>query len=462
MLHCIKKGDILTWGQGEAMDHKLEGGNPDVEVARIAQTRPGLRHSSRIKPEPKPRQHGTGSIIKRAGLNNWYIAYYREGRQHFINTKFPNTPENYDAAKAMLERELAKRTLDIRSEALGLKKITYRDLKQHLLEQYEKDGVASLYTKADGTKTVMGLNWLDGYFDNLTLAEMLERLPDYPKYVQNRDDVKEAWKDRVQKEVALLLRTENLPKKVAQDVAKTRADKARDASINRSLSTLRSMYSRYSKSYPKKVGRGDIPWMPRIQDADNVRQGFVSPETYKAILDKMPVNLRPLVEFLHFTGMRSGAAMKLTWGMVDKDYSEILVPAGLMKNREPLTIALDEGLTKTIKESRPKGFVHAHSLLFDSTNFRRVWNEVAASLGLGVLDKESKRYHGLHPHDFRRTAARNLIRAGKSETVAMGVTGHKTNSMFKRYNITAPDEKRDALTAARAYVKNEIEAANGK
>ena len=58
-------------------------------------------------------------------------------------------------------------------------------------------------------------------------------------------------------------------------------------------------------------------------------------------------------------------------------------------------------------------------------------------------------------HDFRRTAARNFTRAQVSESVAMAITGHKTNSMFRRYNITNMDDKRNAFIAAEEHLESQ-------
>ena len=79
-----------------------------------------------------------------------------------------------------------------------------------------------------------------------------------------------------------------------------------------------------------------------------------------------------------------------------------------------------------------------------------LWRKACERVGLGemVNDEKKKRlvWVGRIPRSFRRTAVRNMVRAGVTEKVAMSISGHKTRSVFDRYNIV---NERDLDQAAR-------------
>jgi integrase len=72
--------------------------------------------------------------------------------------------------------------------------------------------------------------------------------------------------------------------------------------------------------------------------------------------------------------------------------------------------------------------------------FKKQWKKAVKAAGLS----------GKLFHDFRRTAARNMTAKGVPEQVAMTVTGHVTNSMFRRYSIVTLEDQREALRKVQA------------
>jgi hypothetical protein len=64
---------------------------------------------------------------------------------------------------------------------------------------------------------------------------------------------------------------------------------------------------------------------------------------------------------------------------------------------------------------------------------------------LGKFDKTLRHYLGLKPHGFRRSAARNLIKAGVDRRTAMKITGRRTEHIFERSNIKTTDDVKKAL-----------------
>jgi len=142
----------------------------------------------------------------------------------------------------------------------------------------------------------------------------------------------------------------------------------------------------------------------------------------------------------------------LAWADVDMLGRVLLLPDS--KNGEGRTLALEGELWEIISRQwsmreYPKrdGTIGVSALVFHRQgrpvgDFRKSWQPA----------REAAEADGKLFHDFRRTAGRNMIRAGVSETVAMKITGHKTRSMFDRYNITSENDIRDAMRKTQNYL----------
>jgi integrase len=136
------------------------------------------------------------------------------------------------------------------------------------------------------------------------------------------------------------------------------------------------------------------------------------------------------------------------------DEEIIEIPAGVTKNGEPIVLPILPELLSMLKKMFRKD-----GAAFVTKNFRKSFNAACVAVGLGKkTGPKVWQYEGLTPHDLRRSAVRNSVRAGNSEAVAMAINGHRTVSVFRRYNITSPEDikkagKRTAVYNAKAASK---------
>jgi integrase len=213
---------------------------------------------------------------------------------------------------------------------------------------------------------------------------------------------------------------------------------AANATINRELAALKRMFRLGLQSTPPKVLR--VPRIPRLRE-DNVRTGFLEDGQFAKLVEYCPeLWFRAMVEVGKTYGWRVSEVKKMRVNQLDLLQRTIRLEPGTTKNREGREVTMTDAVYALLREcthgKAPDGFVFTRSNGKCVRNFRKLWANACKVAGCP----------GLLFHDLRRTAARNLRRAGVAEGLIMKIGGWKTRSVFERYNIITQADIKDAMT----------------
>lgn len=248
-------------------------------------------------------------------------------------------------------------------------------------------------------------------------------------------------------------------------IQRRRKEGAADSTIDNALQLLTSAF-RLAKLTPP-----DCPHLTK----DNARTGFFSRDELDRVCARLPEDLRDFCLFGFLTGWRKTAIATLEWS--DVRDGNVYLRGMHGKNGKPYFVPVVGELTAVIERRKVSRKVTASPLVLSArvfhrdgkpvNEFRKSWDSacIAASLGIMVClkcgsegterrcpkCKKLRKYRGRIFHDLRRSAARNLICSGVTRNVAMRITGHLTESMFERYNITSEEDLRDAMRNVGKY-----------
>jgi integrase len=216
-----------------------------------------------------------------------------------------------------------------------------------------------------------------------------------------------------------------------------------NGTINFELAILRRAFNIQVRA--RKLSRDHVPVM-RMLKTSKPRQGFLKPAEFESLHAHLPEHLRDPIRFLFLSGWRKMEMVTLEWRDVDLPAAMVRLRAEQSKNDEARALPLTGELLAIIERAHearslacPRVFQHNGAPL---GSFRKRWASACKAAGFG----------GLLVHDLRRSAVRNLVDSGLPDGVAMLITGHKTRSVFDRYNIRDEADVKAAMAKAVEWV----------
>ena len=214
------------------------------------------------------------------------------------------------------------------------------------------------------------------------------------------------------------------------------------ATVNRETSALSRMLQ-----LAVRGGRlSQRPVFPERLEERGPRQGFFEHREYLAVRWHLPPAYQDVLDFAYYSGWRKREILELQWREVDAVGRVVRLSPERSKTRVGRVLPIVAPIAAVLARRRAQR-QGEDPLVFrrDAVTvraWRTAWPEACRRAGVP----------GRLLHDCRRTAARNLVRAGVPERVAMQLTGHRSRAIFDRYNIVREEELHQAGAQLVAYV----------
>jgi integrase len=291
----------------------------------------------------------------------------------------------------------------------------------------------------------------------ITVGRLLdELLADYELHGRRSIQGVRSHVKRLREELGEIRAVDLKPKDLTGYQMTRRKANAAGGTINRELALLRRAARRFLEEQ-RLV-------MPRVTPLpENVREGFFTQAEVAKLVKHLPEDLHDFVWFAFLTGWRKGEIASLKWADVDEEAKTLRLSWRKSKNSQARTMALAGELANIINRcavARAERVVAGHDLPYvfvrASAKVRNTRARGRQVDDFGVVWRRACKEAGLEGrlfHDLRRSAARNMDRAGVSRHVAMQITGHKTEAMYRRYNIVSEQDIRAALIKTQTYLE---------